>query len=113
MHFSNHPLPKSNRLGVRIVDAKNRDASLGPKKEDPLQLLPELFPGWVVKIEGIDILVFFWRVLCILDGTIWPVEKPFRMFFDVRMVRRAVERKVECQVHVALAKLFHEPSKIF
>src|SRR4029079_16287852 len=81
----NQILPERNRLGMRVVHSKDPHTALGPKQNDAFHLGPELAPVFASKVYGINVFVFFWRVLSEFDRAIGPFVEPFRMLLDVRM----------------------------
>src|SRR3954453_10764416 len=102
------PFPERKRLGVRIIDAKNRHALLDPELEDAFQLFPQVLPVFRFEIEWIDVLIFLWRILGVLYGAVRTPREPFRMLLHVRMVRRALERDIERDFDVELARACDE-----
>src|SRR5262249_13322469 len=46
-------LPERNRLGMRIVHAKDPNTALGPKQNDAFHLGPKLAPVFASKVYGI------------------------------------------------------------
>ena len=66
-HFADQPLPKRQRLGVRVIDAKNAHSLFAPKINDTFQFLPKLTPLIRGEIQRIDILIFFRRIFGVLD----------------------------------------------
>src|SRR5438105_13166036 len=95
LELAEAPFPEGERLGVRVVDAEDGDAVPDPELEDALQLLPQPAPVAGLKVERVDVLVFFGRVLGILDGAIGPLLEPLRVLAHIRMVGRALERDVQ------------------
>ena len=94
LYFAQAPLPKIERLGVWVVDTKNADPLRDPKQEDAFQFFPHRRPRFTFKIEWINVLIFFGRVLRILNGAVRSMTKPFRMLFRIRMVGRTLEGNV-------------------
>ncbi len=90
------PLPEVERLGVRVVDAEDPDALLGPEQDHARQLLPQRLPGIGLEVERVDVLVLLGRVLRVLDRAVRThagTTPDARV--DVRVVGRALERDVE------------------
>ena len=87
LEITNHPFPEVERFRVRIVDSKDVHALFDPEFEDTFQLIPERSPVGCVEFEGINVFVFLRRIFRVLNRSIRPPSEPFRMFFDVGMVR--------------------------
>src|SRR5688572_21637300 len=112
LQLAQAPLPEGEGLGVRVVDAENRDALLHPVFEHALQLLPQAFPRRRLEVEGIDVLVLLRRVLGVLHGAVGPRAEPFPMLFDVRVIGRGLESDIERYVDVSFLRLGDEKTKI-
>ena len=84
---------------MRIIDPEHPHALLGPVGKDALELLPELAPVIGFEVERIDILVLLRRILSVLNRAVRTVLEPLRVFLHVRVIRRALERDVECDIH--------------
>ena len=97
---------------MRIIDPENVNALFDPKVEDVLQLGPERLPVLGLKIERINILVFFGRILGVLNGAVGPFAKPLRMLANVRVIRGALESDVERDFEATFAGAFYECAKI-
>ena len=48
-----------------------------------------------LEVEGINILVFFWGILGVLNGSVRALLKPFRVILDVWMIGRTLKCNVE------------------
>ena len=105
LDLRNRPLPERKCLGVRIVDAKDRDAHADPVDEDALQLLPHSLPVFAFKIEGIDVLIFLRRILRILNGPVRPLLEPVLMLLYVGMIGRCLERDIQRDGQIELGSL--------
>src|SRR2546426_9316557 len=64
------------------------------------------------EFEGIDVLVFFRRISRVLNRSIRPQSKPFRMLPDVRMIGRALIGKIQCDVDSPAFSSRHKAAKI-
>lgn len=95
LDFADEITPKSEGLGVGIVDAEDADSLLDPKIGDALQFLPKLGPVRPLEIQGVNVLVFLGRILRVLDAAIGTMLEPFRMLPDVGMVGRALIGEVQ------------------
>ena len=111
-HAANEKLPKSDRFGVRIIDPENAHALFRPEEDNALHFLPQLLPGAAAEIERVNVLVFFRRIFGVFDRAVGALVKPLRVFRDIGMVGRAVDRKVERDLHAATPDLFLQPGKI-
>ena len=97
------PLPEGERLGVRIVDAEDADAARDPELEDGAKFVPEALPVGRLEVERIDVLIFFRRILRVLDGAVGADDEPVGMLFDPGMVGGALEGDVEGDLHAVVA----------
>ena len=95
LDLRDHPLPERKRLGVRIVDAKDRHALADPVVEDGLQLLPHPVPVFALEIEGINVLIFLGRILRVLNRAVGPLLEPVLVLLHVGMIGRRLERNVQ------------------
>ncbi len=103
-HILNQPLPELNWLGVRVVDAEERDAVVDPDLDHPAHL--GVGPGRVVvEVQRVDVLVLLRRVLGEGDGPVGARREPLRVLGDPRVVGRALQ----CDVH---GDLEPEPSSL-
>src|SRR4029077_20403789 len=93
--------PKWDRFGVRIIDPKYAHTPLRPEKDDADHLRPELGPLFAPKIQWKNGLVLLRRIFGIFNGAIRSLVKPIRMFLNVRMIGRAVDREIESDLHPA------------
>ena len=112
LHLGDDPFPKSDGLRVGIVHAEDFHAMAAPEKNHIAELVPEGAPVGIVEIQRIDILVFFRRVLGILDRAVGTLEKPLGMLVDIRVVGRAIDREVERDLQATLLDLGDEPVEI-
>jgi hypothetical protein len=55
--------------------------------------------------EGINVLVFLGRIFSVLYGSIRPDPKPLSMLADLGVIRRALERDVQCDFKTVLLRL--------
>src|ERR1700680_4104103 len=99
------PFPKTESLGVRIVDPINLDPLRNPEIDDALELAPQGAPVLGFKIEGVDILVLFRRVLRVLHAAVWTMLEPLRMGRDIGVIGRTLERNVECDLDAEFTRL--------
>ena len=95
-----------------IINAKDANLVLCPKEDDPLHLLPQSSPVFVVEIDRINVLVLFRRVLGIFDRAVRPMEKPFGMFANVRVVGRTIDGEIERHFHSPVFYLAYQPIEI-
>src|SRR5205807_5014549 len=85
----------------------------GPKQHDAHHFRPKLRPFFAAEIERENVLVFFWRILREFDRAVRPLVKPIRMFADVRMVGRTIDREIKRDLHSAFSHFALEPIEIF
>src|SRR5436853_1975948 len=107
------PFPECERLGVWIIDPKNAHAARDPEQEDPLQLVPQGPPLGSLEIERIDILIFLGRVFSVLNGAIRALAEPLRMFPGIRVIGRALERDIECDLESLLLGFGDQSLEVF
>ena len=98
---------------MRIIDTKYARAVSDPKQNHALQLFPQLPPVWRLEVEGKDILIFLRRVLRILNRAVGTGTEPFRVFSQIRMVGRALERKIQRNLDIAGPGICDQPVKVF
>ena len=96
-----------------IIDPKNTNAPLRPKQDDAFHFRPELRPVFATEVQRINVFVFLRRILRVLNRAVRPSVKPLWVLYHVGMVGRAIDRKIECDFHSALAHLLFQPIKIF
>ena len=82
-----------------IVDPKDSYSLLNPEIEDALQFLPHLPPLRRFEVEGINVLILFRWILCVLYGAVGPFAEPLFVLFYVRMVWGYLESDVERHLH--------------
>src|SRR5258708_33833996 len=97
---------------MRIINANDGDLMIGPKEDDPFHLIPQLSPIFVVEINRINVLIFFWRILGIFDRAVRTMEKPFGVVANVRVIGRTIDGKVERHLHPSASYLAYEPIEI-
>ena len=74
-------------------------ALLDPEQHDVAQRLPQRDAVGAVEVRIDDVLVFLRRVLGVLDRAVGPPLEPFRMLLQPGMIRRALDREVERDLH--------------
>src|SRR5262249_21256851 len=104
--------PEGDRLGVRIVYPKDAHPALSPKQDDALHLRPELSPVFAAEIQWVNIFVLLRRILRILDRAIGSFVEPIRVNLDIRMIGRAIDRKIERNFHSARPHFFLKPVEV-
>ena len=107
-----HPLPEAERLGVRVVDAKDPDTVPDPEEHHPGELVPERRPGRAFEIEWIDVLVLLRRVLRVLDRAVGAMAEPLRVGLHVRVIGRALVGEIERDVQPELPCRGDEPVEV-
>src|ERR1700722_3290188 len=78
-----------------IIDSKDAHSLFHPKKNHIPELNPKRAPFRALEIERENILIKFRWIFGILDCAVRTGAKPFAMLFDIRVVRRALERNIE------------------
>src|SRR5580698_8996470 len=112
LDLGDHPLPEGKRLGVRVVDAKNRDAQAEPIEEDALQLLPHAGPVFALEIEGINILILLGRILRVLNRPVRPLAKPRLVLAHIRMIWSRLKRYIQSDGKIERLRLGYEALEI-
>ncbi len=74
-----------------IINTEDTDALLDPVEDHSLQFVAELRGIFAFEIKWINVLIFLWWIFRVLHGAIGSLKEPFLVFFDVRMVRRALK----------------------
>src|SRR5205823_11940550 len=95
LEITDHPFPEIEGFRMRVIDAENPDSLLDPKLDNALQFFPKRSPMWRFEFEGIYVLIFFRRIFRVLNRSIRPPSKPFRMLPDVRVIRRALIGEIQ------------------
>ena len=96
-----------------VIDAKDADATFGPEFDDAGEFGPKSGPVWVMKVEWVDILIFFGGIFGVFDRSVWALVKPLGMVMDVGVIRGAINGKVQGQLHSSGVNFFDEPIEIF
>src|SRR6056297_463937 len=65
-----------------------------------------------LKMKMDYILVFFRRVLCVLDTTVRTPEKPFRVMTDIGMIHRTLKGQVKGDFQIILSGLALKVKKV-
>src|SRR5207248_4413472 len=89
------PLPKTERLRMRVINPENPNAVLDPEERHAQELAPQRTPFVALEVERVDILVLLRRVLRVFDRSVGPMAEPLRVLGDPRMVGRALPREIE------------------
>ena len=105
------PLPEVHGLGVRVVDAEDRDAAIDPEAHDPQDLAADALVV-VVEVQGIDVLVLLRRVLGVGDRAVGQRREPLRVLGDPRVVGRALQREVEGELETGVLGRADEPLEV-
>ena len=105
---ADHLVPKRERFGVRIVDAKDTDPLLKPVDKDVLQFFFQILIIITVKVDRIDVFILLRRILGVLDGLVRAPFEPLRMLLHVRVVRRALKSDVEGYLDAVLGSRRHK-----
>ena len=95
LHLGDQTFPQCERLGMGVIDSEYPDALLGPEEDDVDQFPAKRVPVFVFEDERVYVLVSLRRVFRVLNRAVRPSAEPLRMFLEVRMIGRALERYVE------------------
>src|SRR5947207_15597964 len=98
---------------MRVIDAENPDSLLDPKLDNALQFFPKRSPMWRFEFEGIYVLIFFRRIFRVLNRSIRPPSKPFRMLPDVRVIRRALIGEIKRNIDPPAFRSRYKSPKTF
>ena len=101
MHLRDQPFPEVDRLGVRVVDPEHGDRRARSRTDDPQHLGVDT-GRVVVEVDRIDVLVLLRRVLGVGDRSVGPGGEPLRVFGDPRVVRRALQGKVQSHLQAEI-----------
>ncbi len=101
------PVPEPDRLGVRVVHPEDPDSVAHPQPDDPVHLRVDAFRV-VVEIDRVDVLVLLRRVFRVGDRAVRPAGEPFRVLAHPWVVRRALQRQVDRDLHAEVAGLRDE-----
>ncbi|KJU82236.1 membrane protein [Candidatus Magnetobacterium bavaricum] len=114
LHLRNEPLPERHRLGMRVVNPEDTDVFCTPEQDDITHLGPHLLPTVAggIEVQGIDVFVLLGWIFGILDGAVGTLEKPVGIFLYIRVVGRAVDGKVNGDLHAALLAGGLKPGKV-
>src|SRR5438876_2671287 len=66
-----------------------------------------------LEFERVDVLIFFWRILRILNAAVGPMPKPLWMLHYVRMIRRTLISNIQSNVDFLLLRRLHQTAKVF
>ena len=103
-YLRHQPLPERHRLRVRVVDPEHRHARVAPPQDGVADRLPEPLLVDRLPVEVVDVLVALRRVLGVLERPVGSVLEPLRVLAQPRVVGRALERKVERELHPVRVK---------
>ena len=97
---------------MRVIDPERAHTVVGPEKHDAHDFRPKFGPFFAAKIQWENVFVFFRRVLGEFDRAVGSLIKPIGMFANVRMIRRTIDREIECDLHPAFSHFALEPIEI-
>ena len=112
LNLADEPLPEGERLGVRVVDAEDRDAVADPEQQDVATRVPERLPVVAPEVERVDVLVLLRRILRVLDRSVGADVEPVVMLLHPGMIGRALQRVVERDLEAESARRVHEPIEV-
>ncbi|COV15761.1 Uncharacterised protein [Mycobacterium tuberculosis] len=85
-----------------IVDAKELDAVVNPMLHHAQHFVVQAL-GIVVEVERIDVLVLLRWILRVGDGAVRQLGEPLPVFAGPRMIRCALQRQVQRDLHAQIA----------
>ena len=97
---------------MRIVDAENADPLVRPEHERIAQFHPQGVGLRTIKIDIDDVLILLRRIFGILDRAVRTENEPFGMLLDPRVVRRALNGKVQSDLHFQFLRPTDERTEI-
>src|SRR5207253_215589 len=92
---ANAPMPKRQRLRVRIVDAKNANPFACPEAKNVAQLAPQFLPRLALEVKRINVLILLRRIFRVLNRSVGTTLEPLRMLANERMIGRSLKGDVE------------------
>ena len=113
LNLFDHPLPEGKGFRVRIVDPEDTNSLIDPELKNVLQLIPQRPPIRAFKVQRVNVLIFLWRILRVLYGSIRTLPEPFRMLLHVRVIGSALKRDIESNFEAVLRSLGHKMPKVF
>ena len=96
-----------------VIDAKDADAACGPEFDDAGEFGPKGWPVGVMKVEWVDVLIFFGGIFGVFDGAVWALIEPVGMVLDIGVIGGAIDGKVQGQLQASGMNFFDEPVEIF
>ena len=94
LHLGDQPFPHRKRLGMRIIYPENAYSLRNPEFKDAFDFIPQRPPVVGLKVEGIDVLILFRRILGILHRAIGTPAEPVGVLPDVGMIRRTLQSDI-------------------
>ncbi len=113
LDLTDQPRPEVRWLGVRVVDPKDLDAVVHPVLNNPQHLVVEA-AGIVVEVQRVDVLVLLGRVFFrVGDRAVGQFSEPLPViFFGPRVIRGALQRKIQCDFKPVVAGRGDEPVEV-
>ncbi len=104
-YVGDHPFPERQRFRMRIVDAENAHARLDPEQDHVAQGEPQIgFRIVRVEIRVHDVLIFLRRIFGVAQRAVGAPGEPGRMLFQPRVIGRALNREVECDLEAVFMR---------
>ena len=94
-----------------VVYAEDSHALANPKEYHALEFLPQLLPILCLEVKGIDILIFFRRILRILHTSIRALFEPAWMLFHIRVIGCTLEGQIYGDFDAALPRTINQLPK--
>ena len=107
LHLTDQPCPEVRRLGVWVVHPKNLHTVADPVPNHA-QHLSGKARRVIIEVQWIDVLVLLRRVLGVGDRAVGEFGEPLPVAGCPRMVRCALQRQIQSDLHPVLAGRGHE-----
>ncbi len=103
IYFMYSPFPERNGFSVRIIHSENFNTLVNPIGDDRFQFMPQRLPVFRFKIKGINILIFFWWILRVLNRSIGTLFKPLEDALSHKDDREHIETRYQVpnQYHIS------------
>ena len=86
-----------------VIYPKDGDAAFDPELDDAFEFLPQSLAVFAVKIDRVNVLIFFGRVFGVFDSAVGPHKEPFGVFFDIGVVGRTLNGEVHSDSNIVVS----------